>query len=93
MLDFNPERLLWIEDRIKCETGENGMNDCLVVTSPTTIPAGQIFQYGIESKLPYYELRKTGVEVDTMFLMDDKRVVLIQVCSQILQSGQYPTYF
>jgi hypothetical protein len=42
--------------------GEIGESDWLVVTSPTTIPAGEVFHYNIESKLPYYELKKTRVE-------------------------------
>jgi hypothetical protein len=85
MLDFNPERLRWIEDWIKGRTGETvtvGRN-WQVMTSPTTIPAGEVFEYDIESKLPYYEVRKTGlqVEADFTFLVDDNWVVLIRVCS------------
>ena len=83
MLDFNPERLSWIEDWIKRTTGETGGRDWQVMTSPTTIPAWGVFEYDIESKLPYYELRKTGVqaEIGSAFIIDDKWVVLIRVCS------------
>jgi hypothetical protein len=81
MLDFNPERLPWIEDWIKhkTEAGETGVEDWSVVTSPTTISAGENFLCDIESKLPYYELRKAGVGGD--LFIDDERAVLIRVCS------------
>lgn len=83
MLDFNPERIPWIEDRIKRRTGETEGRDWRVITSPTTILAGEVFKYDIESKLPYYEVRKTGlrVEADYTFYIDDNWVVLIRVCS------------
>ena len=83
MLDFNPKRLHWIEDWIKCRTGETVGRNWRVMTSPTTIPAGEVFKYDIESKLPYYEVRKTGlrVEADSTFFIDDNWVVLIRVCS------------
>ena len=83
MLDFNPKRLPWIEDWIKRRNGETGRWDWLAMTSPTTILAGKVFQYNIESKLPYCELRKTGVRVEAGFtyFIDDKWVVLIRVCS------------
>ena len=82
MLDFNPERLTWIEDWIKGRTGET-VRDWRVMTSPTTIPAGDVFEYDIESKLPYYEVRKTGLraEADSTFIIDDNWVVSIRVCS------------
>ncbi len=81
MLDFNPERLLWIKDWIehKTKSGETGVEDWSVVASPTTIPAGEYFLCDIESKLPYYELRKAGVEGD--LFIDDELAVLIRVCS------------
>ena len=82
MLDFNPECLPRMEDLIKRENGETGGRDWLVTTTcPTIIPAGKVFQCDIVSKLPYYELRKSGVEVDFSFFIDDKRVVLIRVYS------------
>jgi hypothetical protein len=67
MLDFNPERR------------ETVGRDWQMMTSPTTIPAGEIFQYDIESKLPYYEVMKAGlrVEADFTFFIDDNCVVLI----------------
>jgi hypothetical protein len=83
MLDFNPERLHMIEDWNKRRAGETGGRDWRMVTSPTTILAGEVFQYDIESKLPYYEVRKPGdrVDADFTFCIDDKWVVLIRVCS------------
>jgi hypothetical protein len=95
MLDFNPERLPWMEDWIKRRTRETGGRDRLVVTSPTTIFAGEVFHRNIESKLPYYELKKTEVEdkAGYTFFIDDKWVVLIRVRSKSLQRGQYPIYF
>jgi hypothetical protein len=85
MLDFNPERLPWIEDWIQRRTGETGGRDWRVITSPTTILAGKVFKYNIKSKLPYYELKKTGdrdrAEAGFRFFIDDKWAVLIRVCS------------
>jgi hypothetical protein len=85
MLDFNPERLTWIEDWIIRRTGETVGRDWRVMTSPTTIPAGEVFKYDIESKLPYYEVRKSGprAEADFTFFIDDNWVVLIRVCSNL----------
>lgn len=79
MLDFNPERLRWIEEWIKPRTGETVGRDWRMMTSPTTIPAGKLFKYDIKSKLPYYEVRKAGlrVEADFTFFIDDNWVVLI----------------
>lgn len=84
MLDFNPERLHWIDNWIKRKAGETEGRDWRMGTSPTTILAGEVFKYGIVSKLPYYEVRKTGVgvEADFTFLIDDKWFVLIRVCSK-----------
>lgn len=74
MLDFNPE-----EEWIKPRTGETVGRDWQMMTSPTTIPAGEIFQYDVESKLPYYEVTKAGLRVEAgfTFFMDDNCVVLI----------------
>ena len=82
-MDFDPERLPWMEDWIKRRIGETEVRDWLAVTCPTTILAGEVFRYDIESKLPYYELKKTGVEEKPgfTFFIDDKLVVLIRVCS------------
>lgn len=78
MLDFNPERLSWVEDWIK--RGETVGRNWQVIASPTTIPAGKVFKHDIETKLPYYEVRKTGlrVEADSTFFIDDDWVVLIR---------------
>ena len=83
MLDFNPERLPWMEDWVERRNGETGRWDCLAMIFPTTILAGEVFQCNIESKLPYYEIKKTGVKAEAgfRFFVDDKWVVLIQVCS------------
>jgi len=83
MLDFNPKRLTWIEDWIISRTGETVGRDWRVVTSSTTIPGGNLFKHDIESKLPYYEVRKTGhqVEDEFTFFIDDNWVALIRVCS------------
>jgi hypothetical protein len=79
VLDFDPESLRWNEEWIKPRTGETEGRDWQMMTSPTTIPAGEIFQYDIESKLPYYEVMKAGlrVEADFTFFIDDNCVVLI----------------
>jgi len=81
MLDFNPGCLPRMEDLINRITGGTRGRDWQVMTSPTIILAGEVFQYGVESKLPYFELRKTGVEAGITLFIDDKSVVLIQVCS------------
>jgi hypothetical protein len=84
MLDFNPERLTWMKDWIKRGTGETEGRDWSVMVSPTTILAGKGFKHNIESKLPYYELRKTRdlhEEGKVRFLIDENWVILIRVCS------------
>src|SRR5882757_5875164 len=48
-------------------TGETVGRDWRVVTSSTTIPGGNLFKHDIESKLPYYEVRKTGHQVEDEF--------------------------
>ena len=108
MLDFNPERLHWIDNWIKRKAGETGGMDWQMGTVPTTILAGEVFNYDLVSKLPYYEARKTGfpVETDFKFLIDDKCIVLIRVCSKqynvanirlisnipIIKSGRRPDF-
>ena len=81
MLDFTPERLSWIDskDSIDRSTRETGGKDWRVMTPPTIL-AGDVFQNDLESKLPYYEIG-VRVEAGLTFLIDDKCVVMIRVCS------------
>ncbi|KAF8488513.1 hypothetical protein F5888DRAFT_1809666 [Russula emetica] len=77
MVDFNPEHLPWINDWIKRRTGETVGRTWLVDTCPSTILAGEVFKYEIESKLPYFAVGHR-VEAGVTFLIDDKCVVLIR---------------
>jgi hypothetical protein len=79
VLDFNPGR----PGRVVAirEPGKDGkrVQERLAVTAPSIIHAGLCFLHDIESSLPYYELKRSGVVGN--FFMDDEWIAEIKVGS------------
>ena len=77
LLDFNPGRL----GRVVAvrEPGNDGqkVHERLAVTTTSIIPSERFFRHDIKSSLPYYELKRSGVEGN--FFMDDEWIAEIKV--------------
>jgi hypothetical protein len=77
VLDFNPGRLGRVVAVREPRKDGKKVQERLAVTAPSIIPAGLCFLHDIESSLPYYELKRSGVVGN--FFMDDEWIAEIKV--------------
>lgn len=98
VLDFNPRRLSMLkdkpEDHLIDHVKDKGQIECKnkgeeneLVTSQSTIPAGEYFRHDIVSELPYNEFKSTKAK--GRLFIDDQWIV--QIKSKLVSLFQFTT--
>lgn len=98
VLDFNPRRLSMLkdkpEDHLIDHVKDKGQIECKnkgeeneLVTSQSTIPAGEYFRHDIVSELPYNEFKSTKAK--GRLFIDDQWIV--QIKSKLVGLFQFTT--